>query len=124
MPILYRVGRMSVKPGSLTVNGLTLLVNQSGSLPEMESEGEVNEATSTAWYYDAVAQRLIVEGVPLVIAVVPVALDQHWRSSLTRSRLAMPWISESSCEMRRRGSRAKRRSISSRYTASWRRRAS
>jgi len=64
MPILYRVGRMPVKPASITANGLTLLVNQSGSLPEMESEGQVNESTSTAWYYNAAAQRLIVKLFP------------------------------------------------------------
>jgi hypothetical protein len=55
---------MAVKPTSITANGLTLLINQSGSLPEMESEGEVNESTSTAWYYDAAAQRLIVKLFP------------------------------------------------------------
>ena len=64
MPVLYRVGRMSVKPSSLTVNGLTLLINQSGTLPEMDSESQVNESPVTAWFYDAPAQRLIVKVVP------------------------------------------------------------
>ena len=63
-PVLYRVGRMSGKPSSLTVNGLTVLINQTGSLSEMESEGEVNEAASSAWFYDAIAHRLIVKVVP------------------------------------------------------------
>ncbi len=64
MPVLYRIGRMSVKPSSITVNGLTVLINQTGSLPEMESEGEVNEAEVSAWFYDSIARRLIVKVVP------------------------------------------------------------
>jgi hypothetical protein len=41
-----------------------VLVNQSGSLREVESEAEVNDATSSAWYYDEIARRLIVKVVP------------------------------------------------------------
>ena len=61
MPLLYRVGRMSTRPSSVWVSGQTLLVNQTGSLAESESEAEVNEALTNAWFYDAVAQRLIVK---------------------------------------------------------------
>ena len=64
MPILYRVSRMSDKPASVAANGLSVLVNQSGSLPERESEAEVNDAASSAWFYDALARRLIVKVFP------------------------------------------------------------
>ncbi len=64
MPILFRVGRVGVKPKSVAVNGLTVLVNQSGSLPEMEIENEVNESPVSAWFYDEIARRLIVKVVP------------------------------------------------------------
>jgi hypothetical protein len=63
-PILYRVGRMSSRPKTITVNGLTVLVNQSGDLPEMENENEVNESEVSAWFYDEGAHRLIVKVVP------------------------------------------------------------
>jgi len=63
-PILYRVGRMLVKPSAVAVNGLSVLINQSGSLPEVESEGEVNDAASSAWFYDEKARRLIVKVFP------------------------------------------------------------
>jgi alpha-glucosidase (family GH31 glycosyl hydrolase) len=59
--LLYRVGRMATRPSSVKVNGQTVLVNQSGSLPEMDSEAEVNEAASSAWFYDPLARRLIVK---------------------------------------------------------------
>ena len=52
---------MSTRPSSVWVSGQTLLVNQTGSLAESESEAEVNEALTNAWFYDAVAQRLIVK---------------------------------------------------------------
>jgi hypothetical protein len=64
MPILYRIGRVSARPSSITVNGLTLLINQSGDLPEMDSENAVNEAPVSAWFYDEAARRLIVKVVP------------------------------------------------------------
>jgi hypothetical protein len=58
------VGRVTAKPKSITVNGLTVLVNQSGDLPEMDNENEVNESDVSAWFYDALAQRLIVKVIP------------------------------------------------------------
>ena len=64
MPLLYRVGRMAARPSSVWVNGQTVLVNQTGSLAESESEAEANDASSNAWFYDAVARRLIVKVVP------------------------------------------------------------
>ena len=64
MPILYRVARMAAKPASVAVNGLTVLINQAGDLPELESEGAVNESTESAWFYDGVARRLIVKVFP------------------------------------------------------------
>jgi hypothetical protein len=66
MPILYRVGRVAAKPKTVTVNGLTVLVNQSGDLPEMENEHEVNESEVSAWFYDAAAHRLIVKVIPQI----------------------------------------------------------
>lgn len=63
-PILYRVGRMLARPSTVAVNGLSVLINQSGSLPEVESEGEVNDAASSAWFYDEKARRLIVKVFP------------------------------------------------------------
>jgi hypothetical protein len=64
VPLLYRIGRMVSRPSSVAVNGLTVLVNQAGSLPEMESEGDVNGASQSAWFYDEVARRLIVKVIP------------------------------------------------------------
>lgn len=62
--LLYRVGRMTARPSSLRVNGQTVLINQSGSLPEKETEAEVNDSAQSAWFYDAPARRLIVKVVP------------------------------------------------------------
>ena len=64
MPVIYRVGRMTTRPTSVAVNGRTVLINQSGSLREVESEAEVNDAATSAWYYDEIARRLIVKVVP------------------------------------------------------------
>lgn len=61
MPLLYRVGRISVRPASVWVSGQTVLVNQTGSLAESESEAEVNESLTNAWFYHSAAQRLIVK---------------------------------------------------------------
>jgi hypothetical protein len=64
VPLLYRVGRVLNRPSSLRLNGQTVLVNQSGSLLEVDSEGEVNESPVSAWFYDEAAHRLIVKVVP------------------------------------------------------------
>ena len=65
VPLLYRVGRMVNRPSSVgLVNGQTVLVNQAGGLPEMETEAEVNDSTASAWFYDPIARRLIVKVVP------------------------------------------------------------
>lgn len=64
MPVLYRIGRVAEKPSAVAINGLTVLINQAGTLPEVESEAEVNDAAASAWFYDAPAQRLIVKLVP------------------------------------------------------------
>ena len=64
MPLLYRVGRVYARPSSVWVDGQTVLVNQTGSLAEMESEDEVNASLSSGWFYDAAMQRLIVKVVP------------------------------------------------------------
>jgi hypothetical protein len=64
MPMLFRVAQVTSKPASVAVNGLTVLINQSGSLPEMELENEVNESPVSAWFYDEIARRLIVKVVP------------------------------------------------------------
>lgn len=61
MSLLYRIGRMPARPSSVWVNGKSVLVNQTGSLAESESEAEVNESLANAWFYDAVARRLIVK---------------------------------------------------------------
>lgn len=64
MPLLYRIGRVITRPTSIRVDGRTVLVNQSGSLPEMATEREVNDASTSAWFHDPIARRLIVKVVP------------------------------------------------------------
>ena len=61
MPLLYRIGRVITRPTSIRVDGRTVLVNQSGSLPEMATEREVNDASTSAWFHDPIARRLIVK---------------------------------------------------------------
>lgn len=60
-PLIYRVGRVAAPPASVKVDGRSVLINQSGGLPEMESESEVNESSESAWFYDAIGRRLIVK---------------------------------------------------------------
>jgi hypothetical protein len=55
---------MFTRPSSVGINGRTVLVNQSGGLPELESEIEVNDAPVSAWFYDETARRLIVKVAP------------------------------------------------------------
>jgi len=64
MPLLYRVARLATRPSSVSVDGRTVLVNQSGTLPEMASEREVNGAAVSCWFYDPAARRLIVKVMP------------------------------------------------------------
>ena len=64
VPLLYRVGR-AARPTSIRLSGQSVLVNQgAGTLPELETEDEVNESPVSAWHYDEAAQRLIVKIVP------------------------------------------------------------
>ncbi len=60
-PVLYRIGRWTSEPASVGVDGMTVTVNQDGSVPRMATEDAVNGALSNAWFYDASAQRLIVK---------------------------------------------------------------
>ena len=59
--LLYRVSRMNSKPDAVRVEGGAVYVNQDGGLPESGSEAEVNRSSVPAWFYDAVARRLIVK---------------------------------------------------------------
>ena len=59
-PILYRIGRLS-RPASVGIDGATVTVNQSGDLPEASSERSVNGSSTSVWFYDAAARRLIVK---------------------------------------------------------------
>jgi hypothetical protein len=63
-PLLYRVGRMTTKPTSVAVNGSAVLINQTGALLELGTEGEVNLSQVSAWFYDEAAHRLIVKVIP------------------------------------------------------------
>lgn len=64
MPLLYRVSRVLARPASVWVSNHSVLVNQTGSLAEMESENEVIESLTDAWFYDEAKRRLIVKVVP------------------------------------------------------------
>lgn len=65
LPLLYRIGRTTTKPTSVGIDETgALVVNQGGDLPEADNERQVNAATSSAWFYDRAAQRLIVKVVP------------------------------------------------------------
>jgi hypothetical protein len=61
VPILYRIGRVTSRPTAVGIEGGTVRVNQSGDLPEVASEAAVNGSTTSAWFYDAPARRLIVK---------------------------------------------------------------
>lgn len=63
-PVLYRVGRIAVRPASVSINGQTVSINQSGGPPEAGSVDEVHESSTGAWFYDAASRRLIVKVVP------------------------------------------------------------
>lgn len=64
MPLLYRVARMAAPPASIKVAAQTVSINQGGTLPQLDSESEVNESTTNAWYYDAATQHLIIKVFP------------------------------------------------------------
>jgi hypothetical protein len=62
MPLLYRVARVTARPGSVRINGSSVLINQGGaSLAESDTEGDANASSGNAWYYDAATQHLIVK---------------------------------------------------------------
>ncbi len=61
VPILYRIGRVTSRPTAVGIEGGTVRVNQSGDLPEVGSEVAVNRSTTSAWFYDMAARRLIVK---------------------------------------------------------------
>jgi alpha-glucosidase (family GH31 glycosyl hydrolase) len=61
VPVLYRIGRVTSRPTAVGIEGGTVRVNQSGDLPEVGSEAAVNGSTTSAWFYDAPARRLIVK---------------------------------------------------------------
>jgi hypothetical protein len=63
-PILYRIGRWAQQPVSLAIAVGGVKVNQGGSARRLDSEREVNGATSGGWFYDEAAQRLIVKAFP------------------------------------------------------------
>jgi hypothetical protein len=63
-PVLYRIARWQEEPGSLAVEGTSVIVNQGGSLARVGDEAAVNGSARSAWFYDAQARRLIVKVVP------------------------------------------------------------
>lgn len=63
-PLLYRVGRVAVRPTSVRISGQTVFINQSGGTPAADSEDEVNESPAGAWFYDAASRRLFVKVAP------------------------------------------------------------
>jgi alpha-D-xyloside xylohydrolase len=64
VPVIYRIGRWSQAPTSISTAGNTVSVNLGGDLAESASEKEVNGASRDSWYYDASARRLIVKVMP------------------------------------------------------------
>jgi len=61
-PVLYRIGRWPSAPSSVTITANTVMINgTAGNTSQAGSEQEVNRKTANAWYYDAVAKRLIVK---------------------------------------------------------------
>jgi hypothetical protein len=63
-PVLYRIARWSAAPSSVNIDGASVTVNQGGSLPRGGSEASVNGSSTSAWFYDAAARRLIIKVVP------------------------------------------------------------
>jgi hypothetical protein len=62
-PVLYRIARWTAPPSSVGVDALQVTVNQAGSVPQVFSEAAVNGSKTSAWFYDAQAQRLIIKAV-------------------------------------------------------------
>ncbi|MCE5278435.1 MAG: hypothetical protein LLG03_10435 [Planctomycetaceae bacterium] len=58
--VLYRIAGVAALQ-SVGVEGLSVKINQGGTLARAASEKEVNGAASSAWFYDAAAKRLIVK---------------------------------------------------------------
>ncbi|MCE5326449.1 MAG: hypothetical protein LLG01_08540 [Planctomycetaceae bacterium] len=58
--VLYRIAHMAA-PQSVSVEGLSVKINQGGNLARAASEKEVNGSKTSAWYYDSPAKRLIVK---------------------------------------------------------------
>ena len=63
-PLLYRVGRVAVRPTSVRISGQSVLINQSGGPPEAGSADEVHESSTGAWFYEAASRRLIIKVAP------------------------------------------------------------
>jgi hypothetical protein len=63
-PVLYRIERWPTEPSTVDVEGARVRVNQGGSLPRTNDEPTVNGSARSTWFYDGVAQRLIVKDVP------------------------------------------------------------
>ena len=60
-PLLYRIGRVSSRPQTVGVDNDSVVVNQSGGLPEAASERDANASPVSVWFYDSAARRLIVK---------------------------------------------------------------
>jgi hypothetical protein len=60
-PVIFRVDRWPTAPGGVSANGDGVETGATGTLPRLTSEAAVNGATSSAWFHDATAQRLLIK---------------------------------------------------------------
>ena len=60
-PLIFRVDRWPAAPGGISASSGRVETDAAGTLPRLNSEAAVNGSATSAWYYDATAQRLIIK---------------------------------------------------------------